>query len=97
MHIATVRSGHSPTKTHGSQLAEIGLRILNRFRPNSAYSSPLSGSPVSDIIISTIDLRIAAKAYPTPTDTQYLPNLEGFIMNYRNHQATDLRDMIFAL
>jgi hypothetical protein len=55
-----------------------------------------SGS-VSDIRSGVKDLRSAAKGLPTPTNIQYPPKLAGLVMGYRNQQATDPRDMFFAL
>jgi Heterokaryon incompatibility protein (HET) len=43
------------------------------------------------------DLRAAAKVFPTPTKTTYPLNLAGLIMNFRDHNATDPRDMLYAL
>jgi hypothetical protein len=43
------------------------------------------------------DLRAAAKAAPTPTDTAYPVNLSGLVMNFRDQKATDARDMLYAL
>jgi len=51
----------------------------------------------SDIRSSVKDLRSAAKGHPTPTNIRYPPELAGLVMGYRNQQATDPRDMFFAL
>jgi hypothetical protein len=56
-----------------------------------------SSSNISDVRSSVMDLRIAAKAHPAPTNTQYPPPLAGLLKDYRHQQATDARDMIFAL
>lgn len=56
-----------------------------------------SSGRIWDVRRSIVNLRTAAKAHPTPTDTHYPPKLAGLVKDYRNQQATNPRDMIFAL
>ena len=51
----------------------------------------------TDLRSRLVDLRAAAKAAPTPTDTLYPVNLSGLVMNFRDQEATNARDMLYAL
>jgi hypothetical protein len=70
------------------------IRLTEQEWYNYAFAM---GGHDTDLLPRLVELRAAAKASPTPTNTPYPANLSWLVMNFRDQKATDARDMLYAL